>query len=181
MKGNAEQLEKRWQEWFETYHQTIHGYLFTLTRNAHLADDLAQETFIKAWEKRSSYEERGAAKAFLFQIATHCLKDFFRRKHETLCDEETWAVMERESGLPAPDDRLERSEEIQRLHLTMKRLSATQQQILTLRYFSQLKFSEIAEILEMPINTVLSHAHRGLAALRADLGADRETDFGKEG
>lgn len=169
MKGQAENLKRaEIAEWFGEFHRMIHAYLFALTQNCHLADDLTQETFAKAWANRASYEEKGNAKAFLFQIAVRCLKDHFRKKKETLCGEETWAAMERISQEPTPPESLELKEEIRRLRSTMARLSRVQQEVLTLRYFSQLKFSEIAEILEMPLNTILSHAHRGLAELKAN-------------
>ncbi|MDO4628601.1 MAG: RNA polymerase sigma factor [Planctomycetia bacterium] len=176
MRGNPAQFEKRWREWFEAYHRIIHGYLFTLTQNRHLADDLTQETFVRAWEKRALYEERGTGKAFLFRIAVHCLRDFYRKRHEVLCDEEDWAVLEREDACPTPDWEAERTEDILRLRAAMSRLKPAQRQILTLRFFSQLRFSEIAEVLEMPINTVLSHARRGIEALKEIMGASCETE-----
>jgi len=165
MKRRSAQDETRWNEWFTAYHRIIHGYLFSLTQNVHLADDLTQETFLRVWERPDSYEERGSAKAFLFRVATHCLKDWFRRRSETLCDEETWKALEREAG-ETPDQTVERSEEAARLRETMKLLTPAQKQILTMRFFGQLKFQEISEVLEMPLNTVLSHARRGLLALK---------------
>lgn len=170
MDGYAEHFEFFGAEWFDEHHRIIHGYLYALTRDLHLADDLTQETFMKAWECRDRYEERGVAKAFLFQIASRSLKDHYRRKQEVLCDEEAWSVWERETGEPGPDESLETAEEIARMHRVMARLSRGQQEVLSLRYFSQLSFSEIAGILGMPLNTVLSHARRGLAALRENLG-----------
>lgn len=152
--------------WFEGHHRIIHGYLYALTKDRHLADDLTQETFMKAWEYRERYEERGVSKAFLFQIASRSLKDHYRRKHEVLCGEEAWSAWEREAGEPGPEESAETAEEIARMHRVMARLSRAQQEVLSLRYFSQLTFSEIARILEMPLNTVLSHARRGLAALK---------------
>lgn len=176
MKEKPAQFEKLWREWFESYHRIIHGYLFTLTQNRHLADDLTQETFARAWEKRALYEERGTGKAFLFRIAVHCLRDFYRKRYEILCDEEDWAVLEREDTCPSPDWEAERTEEVLRLRVAMNRLKPIQRQILTLRFFSQLRFSEIAEALEMPTNTVLSHARRGMEALKEIMGANCETD-----
>ncbi len=161
-------------EWFEKYHLMIHGYLFSQTQNTHLADDLSQETFVRAWERRADYQERGRVKAYLFQIAARCLKDYYRRKREELCDDRTWTRLERISPEPGPEELSAVSEEILLLRKTMDGLSESQRQILSMRYFGQLKFTEIAEILEIPINTVLSHARRGLAALREIFGEDEK-------
>jgi DNA-directed RNA polymerase specialized sigma24 family protein len=51
----------------------------------------------------------------------------------------------------------------------MQTLSEPQRRTLLLRYYGQLEFHEIGTLLEMPLNTVLSHARRGLAALRRSL------------
>ena len=181
MKWKSGQLEALENEWFEKYHPIIHGYLFAQTQNIHLADDLAQETFVKAWENRSVYQEKGQAKAFLFQIATRCLKDFYRKKREVLCDETAWTRLEKVSGEPGPEEMMTVSEEVWQLRRTMAWLSESQRQILTMRYFGQLKFSEIARVLEMPLNTVLSHAHRGLTLLRERMRDGKMDGIMKEG
>ena len=61
-----------------------------------------------------------------------------------------------------------------RLQAVMLRLSPAQQRVLSLRYFSQMGFSEIAETLDVPLNTVLSHAYRGLSALKKYFMSDSE-------
>ncbi|MBQ9456720.1 MAG: RNA polymerase sigma factor [Thermoguttaceae bacterium] len=172
MKRRSAKFEARWNEWFKTYHRAIHGYLYSLTQSVHLADDLTQETFLRVWERYDSYEERGSAKAFLFRVATHCLKDWFRRHSETLCDEETWNIMLEQESDELPDQMAEKSEEAKILHEIMKFLTPAQRQVLTMHFFGQLKFQEIAESLEMPLNTVLSHARRGMIVLKEKFGAN---------
>jgi RNA polymerase sigma-70 factor (ECF subfamily) len=58
------------------------------------------------------------------------------------------------------------SEQIGLLHAALDRLAPMQQRVLLLRYYSQLDFQEIADTLQMPLNTALSHCRRGLEALR---------------
>ena len=48
----------------------------------------------------------------------------------------------------------------------VKAVSEAEKKVLTLRYFGEMKFNEIADLIELPLNTVLSHAHRGLARMR---------------
>ncbi|MDO4585079.1 MAG: RNA polymerase sigma factor [Planctomycetia bacterium] len=148
------------------FQKSIRGYLFSMTLDAHLAEDLVQETFCKAWIYREQYVEQGTPGAYLFRIADRILKDYHRKKREMLCDDETWAGLAQQDHAAFPDEKLQQQEEFLRLQETLRLLTPIQQHVLTLRYFSQLKFSEIARIVEMPLNTVLSHVHRGLEELR---------------
>lgn len=158
--------EERFAQWVAEFRRSIYGYLFAMTQDAHLAEDLMQETFCKAWISREQYVEQGTPGAYLFRIADRILRDYYRKKRETLCDEETWTELALRDQDVFPDEKLQQKEEILRLQETLRSLSPIQHRVLTLRYFSQLKFAEIAQIVEMPLNTVLSHVHRGLEELR---------------
>jgi RNA polymerase sigma-70 factor (ECF subfamily) len=67
---------------------------------------------------------------------------------------------------PSPLDVAERWETGRQLDAAMGALSEPQRRTLMLRYYGQLEFHEIAATLKLPLNTVLSHARRGLAVLR---------------
>ena len=139
-------------------------------RGCHLADDLTQETFIKAWKNREKYVDCGTPRAWLIRIADRCFLDFVRKKSEDLCDEDAWETLIPTDALPQPGVEIEQREEIVRLSRAMNRLSAVQRRALTLRFFGEMKFSEIADIMQIPLNTVLSHVRRGLMELRDFMG-----------
>ena len=93
--------------------------------------------------------------------------DYFRKhRREVTLDAEVWQDMGVPDSAQLPSVYAESQEEIARLHFAMKDLSVSQQRVLSLRYFSQVSFAEIAEILQIPLNTVLSHAYRGLSSLK---------------
>ena len=64
-------------------------------------------------------------------------------------------------------------EAIGEVHRALEQLSPPQRRVLLLRYYGQMSFAEIAHIMEIPLNTVLSHCHRGLEKLRKLLGEEK--------
>jgi len=85
---------------------------------------------------------------------------------ECQLDEEAWRGHEPAARDESPEMALMRSEAAEKLRDALDRISPAQQRVLLLRYFGQLSFQEIATVVDCPLNTVLSHARRGLLALR---------------
>ena len=161
--------------WDSTLVGAVRGYLLAMVRRADLADDLAQEVFCRAWQARQRYVEQGNAKAYLLRIADRLLCDRARKAgRETQLGDEAWRQVEPQGRETSPAENLERSEAVAALHAALDALSPLQRRALLLRYYGQLSFAEIAETLECPLGTVLSHCRRGLLALRERLVEERE-------
>jgi RNA polymerase sigma-70 factor, ECF subfamily len=157
----------RLTEWVRDYGRAVYGYLFALTRRADLAEDLTQDVFRRAWQAREQYCERGSPKAYLLRIADRLVIDFSRRKRlEIHLDEENWRSHQPLAVESTPEDAVALSETIRRLHTNLDSLSPPQRRVLLMRFFGELDFESIAEQLQAPLGTVLSHCHRGLAKLR---------------
>lgn len=157
----------RLTEWVRDYGRAVYGYLFALTRRSDLAEDLTQDVFRRAWQARGQYCEQGSPKAYLLRIADRLVIDFSRRKRlEIHLDEDGWRAHQPPAIGSAPEDGLALAESIRRLHANMDSLSPPQRRVLLMRYFGDLDFESIADQLEAPLGTVLSHCHRGLAKLR---------------
>lgn len=159
-----------WSRWSHEHGGAVFGYLLAMVRRHDLAEDLVQEVFVRAWQARDRYEERGTARAYLFRIADRLVVDRSRRQmREMQIGEQAWQLVEPAGTQAAPDDPLEREEARREMLALLDGLSAMQQRVLLMRYYGELTFAEIAAILECPINTALSHCQRGLAALRKTL------------
>jgi len=158
--------------WVREHSRAVRGYLLGLVRRPDVADDLLQDVFHRAWQARGSYEDRGRERAYLLKIADRLVCDRSRRRVETTVDEAAWRELE-----PSGDDRLPLEELAAReldgeLAAGIDRLSPPQRRVLLLRYYGELDFAEIARQLEIPINTALSHARRGLLALKRTLKSE---------
>ncbi|MFJ7733638.1 RNA polymerase sigma factor [Lysinibacillus sp. NPDC097231] len=66
-------------KWFDEYGESVLTYIFLMVRNYQQAEDLTQETFIKAFRHQEQFEHKSAVKTWLFSIAHNVTKDYFRK------------------------------------------------------------------------------------------------------
>ncbi len=166
MRRRADQHD-RLAAWVREHGGAVRGYLMAMVGRTDVADDLAQEVFCRAWQARHRYREQGTARAYLFRIADRLVCDRYRKAgREQTLDEETWRRIEPVSRSGEPWGGLARAEAAAQLGAALESLSPAQRRVLLLRYYGQLSFGEIAEIVGCPLNTALSHCRRGLIAMR---------------
>ncbi|MAK64637.1 MAG: RNA polymerase subunit sigma-70 [Maricaulis sp.] len=139
----------------------VRGMLQRMCRNHALADDLAQDTFIRAYEKIGSFKGTGSFKSWMCSIAyTEFLKSARKRKS-------TERVMEKfQSGVEdteAPRD-MGSVVDLDRGLATLKEEERT---LVVMCYSCGMSHSEAAEATGMPLGTVKSHVNRGRAKLQA--------------
>jgi len=159
--------QQRFAEWVRDHGKAVRGFLLALVRRGDVADDLCQEVFCRAWQARDRYTDQGKARAYLLQIANRLACDRSRRNEpRTNLDDQTWKFHEQSSLVPEPAQAAMLSEQVGLLHAALDKLAPMQQRVLLLRYYGQMDFQEIAETLQTPLNTALSHCRRGLETLR---------------
>lgn len=149
----------------QLYHRTrtaVFGLTLSYLKNRHDAEDVTQDTFVRAWENAPSYRPQGKPMAWLLTIARNLSLMKLREKDRTeSLPEEDWA-------LPGPDDALT-TEDRTVLSAAMFVLEDEEQRIVLLHAVTGLKHREIAESLSLPLSTVLSKYHRALKKLRRKL------------
>ena len=132
-------------------------------RNRAAAEDLAQEVFLQLYRHLVRIESAAHLTAWLRRVASHrCIDELRRlpRRMEVAVD----ALPDRPGPAAAAEVFLDR-----RLRALIGRLPAGARMVMLLRYQEDLDPSEIAETLNMPVNTVKSHLRRSLAVLRAQV------------
>lgn len=133
-----------------------------------MAEELHQQTWLSVLdhvEKFDPASSGGGFKAWVFRIATNKANDFWRsRGRERAAKEGLRLVAEEEA--PAAEQRLEGSEQAEKLKRAIQQLPEAQRQVLMLRYYSNLKFVEIAQILGCPLNTALGRMHKAILKLK---------------
>jgi RNA polymerase sigma-70 factor (ECF subfamily) len=153
--------------WFDQHGAAVRGYLRGLVRRDDVADDLTQDVFRRAWQARASYQEQGTPRAYLLRIADRLVIDRARKNRpEVSLGDGGWLAAEPQDQAPAPSAGLMRAEARHQLDAAMELLTAAQRRVLLLRYYGDLSFAEIAETMDCPLSTALSHCRRGLLALR---------------
>ena len=186
-----------WAQLVQAYSGRVYGLLYKQCRDRELAEELAQETFVKVVQKltqEGGYREQGKFEPWLFRIAMNNLRDEMRRRGRqarpmdmspaaTASSSETpsgWAAAE--SGVVAggpwqpdqPFEQLDRAEQVDLLRQAISTLPDADQEVLHLRHTAGLSFAQIAEALDQPLGTVLARGHRALGKLKKLMNPDPE-------
>ncbi|MBN2088143.1 RNA polymerase sigma factor [candidate division KSB1 bacterium] len=155
----------------------LYNFILYMTKSKSLADDVYQETWIRAYHHFDDYREQGKFKCWLFKIANHqCLNHlrFFRRAvvpfTEILnADNEADIIVNRCNPDPSPDEELERNESLKWVRKLARQLPIKQRQVFVLKMQNDLTFKEISAILNRPLNTVLTQMRTALLTIRKKL------------
>ena len=148
----------------ERYQYRLVRYLVYVTGRRDLADDLAQETWLRVLARGSQFDRRARFETWLFSIARNLSVDALRRRKRQ--DTAEPAAIPAPVGI-SPFLAAARGEESQRLAAALARLEPDYREALLLRFQEDLPLREIAEIVGAPLSTVSSRIHRGLERLRA--------------
>ncbi len=154
-------------------HRTpIFSFLLRLTGDRARAEDLCQETFLKAVRASADWEPRARFQAWLYAIARHQAVDEARRqvfrRAERLDDAPAAAAA---SDDPPPDRAAEGALLRPKLEAALAALPDEQREVFLLREYAGLRFHEIAEVTGVPENTVKSRMRYALEGLRERLAA----------
>jgi RNA polymerase sigma-70 factor (ECF subfamily) len=149
--------------------QPMLRYLNRLTGSQHLAEELYQQTWLSVLEHLDRFQPDSANssgfRAWLFRIATNKALDVWRSgSREKAAHRGLIRITEQEG--PDSSQRLESMEMDGELRRAIEQLPDNQRQVLLLRYYSNLKFTEIAELLGCPLNTALGRMHKALIRLK---------------
>ncbi|UOQ58888.1 sigma-70 family RNA polymerase sigma factor [Leucobacter allii] len=157
----------------------LYGAAMKMTRNPQDAQDLVQETFLKAYAAFASFQEGTNLKAWLYRIMTNSYINTYRKKQREpylgAVDElEDWQLGGAESTT-AMSSRSAEAEAIDRtpdsvVSTALNELPEDFRMAVYLADVEGFSYQEIADIAEVPIGTVMSRLHRGRARLRKSLG-----------
>ena len=150
----------------------VRRYLFGMCGDWHEAEDLAQETLLKAWQKRAGFDGRANPRTWIFRIARNHWLDRLRRRRvrppEQAMTTDTYA-----SPSAAPPQAAARGELAAAIDQALGKLPAEQREALALRESEGLTFPQISALLHLPAATVKSRVRYALIKLADELKAFR--------
>jgi RNA polymerase sigma-70 factor (ECF subfamily) len=158
------------------YRDRVWRLAFNVLRDREDAWDAAQEAFIRAWQALPSFRGQAAFYTWLFRIAMNVATDRTRQRAARgrafgteRVPEEDWdrLMADQEAG---PDDAAGRAEERERITRALAALSEQHRAIIMLSDLEGLSYREIAEVLDIPMGTVMSRLHNARKRLRDVLG-----------
>lgn len=158
-----------------TDHQDrIYALGFALTGNRHDAEDVAQDTFIRAYKALATYSPERIRdlkqKPWLHRIALNVVRNRVRGLRPRLV-ELNGSEPDHATG---PEEDVLRKSEIDELAARVACLPAKYREAVVLRHVQDLSYAEVADALGQPVGTVKANVHRGLKILRGENDADRD-------
>ena len=140
------------------YWNEVYGFMLKRTENETDAEDIAIETFSKAFDKISTYNPEFQFNTWLIAIAKNVHIDMLRKKKSTLfveiTDEEDQQAYNVADTSPSVEDALITEQNLSRLLQFIKELKPHYQEVIQLRYFQEMSYQEIAEQLGEPLSNV---------------------------
>ncbi len=155
--------------------KAIYNFAYRIVGNAQDAEDVAQDTFIKAWKNIKQFKAEHNFKAWIFTIARNTAFDKLRKKKNFVFSDFENAEGENifldslPDPEPPPDAIVEALEQTHSTAELLRRLPPLYREVLVLHYNENFTFKEIGEILNKSLNTVKSQHRRGLLLLRAQI------------
>ncbi len=152
----------------QRYYVPLTRYLRRLSGSEHMAEELHQQTWLSVLDHLGRFDPAstsGGFKAWLYRIASNKTHDHWRSKgREKVATDGLKLVTDEE--LPPADSRLDSTEQQEKLKRAIELLPEAQKQVLMLRYYSNMKFVDIAKTLGCPLNTALGRMHKATLKLR---------------
>ena len=133
--------------------------------DVNLAEDAAQEAFIRAWQHLHSYRPRSLFRNWVYRIATNAALDVLRREREAV-DIDGLPLEASDEG---PEATVEGKEQGERVRQAVLALPPASRAVLILREYEGLAYQEIADTLNIPIGTVMSRLNYARDRLRESL------------
>ena len=152
----------------KNYRQPVYLMLLKMTGNPTEAEDLTIEAFGKAFCSIQYYTPTRPFSTWLFTIATNNCIDFIRKKRMDTVRIEDLSVKDGDdeyeyqmpSDLGNPEEEMVRAQRREALRMIVAQMKPKYRRMIELRYFEELSYEEIAERLQMPLNTVRTHLRR---------------------
>jgi len=177
--------EAAYRELIRRYERPVFALLFRMVRDRELAEDLSQETFIKALNAIESYRPEFKFSSWIFKIANNAAIDHLRRRElDTLSLDgsphaETPEAMQATAlqigaRQETPLDTVEAKELGSEIEAAIGRLRPEYRSCILLRHVEGRAYEEIAEILDLPLGTVKTYIHRARNELRVALAHLKE-------
>jgi RNA polymerase sigma-70 factor, ECF subfamily len=156
----------------ERYQRRVIGVALAIAHNQDDAFELAQETFVRAFENLSKFESRSSFSTWLYRIAANLAIDFRRReaRHVVLRGEEAESEIRRMPSTQGDSyGAVRRGELSEKIRNALDQLTPEHRAVILLREVEGLSYDEISEVLNIPRGTVMSRLHYARGRLRVML------------
>jgi RNA polymerase sigma-70 factor (ECF subfamily) len=152
----------------DRYSKRFYGYFYSHTFDRQVSDDLLSEFYLKIVKSIKSFKS-GSFEAWMQSVASSVYYDYLRKhirerdNNLKYCEEKAYLDDINSTEQPESEDQSDA------LHTALDELDGDSRELISLRYFSDMSFKEIAEATGRPIGTVLAKIHRGISKLKKNM------------
>ncbi len=160
------------------HQRRIFRLLFSLVRDRELADNLAQDCFLRAYQKRATFRGEASVETWLICIAVNLVRDHARNRRLafwrnllpwTSAPETEAAARDLPDGGPSVERALVAREQLAAVNSVLESISPQQRLVFSLRFFEEMTLEEIAAAMQLEVGTVKAHLFRAVNAVRKKL------------
>ncbi len=151
---------------FERHHRQLFGFLFHMTHERELSEDLAQNVFYRMLKYRHTFSGEGEFKTWMYHLARNVVNDHGRSLKRNVRHLDIEDFAERIGGGASADMPLHKKQELASLQQAMGKLNEESREVLILSKFQELRYHEIARILDITEGAVKVRVHRAVNQLK---------------
>ena len=142
----------------DTFWNDVFNFQLNRTHNEYEAEDISIQSFSKAFDKIKSFKEEYNFKTWLIQISKNIHIDLLRKKNASIRSKMTIGVDDAAYKIiddtPTPEDKLINEQNLAQLLRYIKQLKPHYQEVISLRFFQELSYKEISEVLDEPMGNI---------------------------
>ena len=151
---------------FNRYHRLLYNFLFHMTYNREASEDMVQNVFYRMLKYRHTFTGNGEFRIWMYHLARNVLKDHMKNRKKTSTKDNIDALADKTGGGDPADEPFGKKQDKLQLYQAMEKLKDEDREILTLSKFQELKYQEIARIMDMNEGTVKVRVHRAFHQLK---------------
>ena len=152
---------------FERYHRALFGFVYHMLGGSRAtSEDLVQNVFYRMLKYRHTFTGEGEFRTWMYHLARNVLADHAKKNRYAVHHADVDAVADILPGGTLADEGLEQAQEAAQLHQALARLSPEYREVLVLSRFQEMKYEEIARVLNTTEGAVKVRVHRAMNELK---------------
>ncbi|WP_345244671.1 RNA polymerase sigma factor [Nibrella saemangeumensis] len=151
---------------FERYHRELFGFLYHMCGRSDASEDMVQTVFYRMLKYRHTFTGDGAFRTWMYHLARNVLIDLAQQNKRSTHHYDLVEYAEKIAGGMAADEALHKEQELATLQNALAKLSDEYREVLVLSRYQELKYEEIARILNTTEGAVKVRVHRALTELK---------------
>ncbi|PKM67322.1 MAG: RNA polymerase subunit sigma [Firmicutes bacterium HGW-Firmicutes-2] len=159
------------EEIYNNYFKDVYFFIYSLSKDKHIAEDLTSETFVKAIKSIESFKGNCDIKVWLFQIAKNSYYSYIR-KHKNLIELDSVPEIKDDFDI---EKSVLSSDESMKIHEILHNLSEPYKEVFSLRIFGELSFRKIGSLFGKTDNWACVTFHRANNRIREEMRNDDES------